>query len=74
MSVTIHLLTQCFVSVFYHCDYFNTNMSCGFPLVDPSFYRGIPQNFVYIVKATYPWYNCDFAPKITGINPHVVIL
>ena len=29
---------------------------------------------MYIVKVKIPWYKCDFAPKITGITSHVVII
>ena len=70
----MHLLTHCIASVSDENDYLNNNMSCEYPLVASVFYRDIPQYSVDIVKVTYPWYECDFAPKLTGIPPCVVIL
>ena len=69
----MNLLTQWCVSVCYHFDYLNTNMSCECLLVDSAFYIDIPQ-FIVIVKVTYTWYKCDCAQKLTGTPPHVVII
>ena len=73
-TAKIHLLTQLFASAYYRCDYLKTNMSCECPLVALVFYRYIPKYFVDIVKVTYPWYKCDFAPNLTGIPHNIIIL
>ena len=59
---------------FYNYDYLKTNIYFEFSLLASLYYLDTPQWFVDIVKVTYPWYKCDFAPKLTVIIPHVIIV
>ena len=68
------LIDYLFGSICYHHEYLSDYMHDECRFRASCFFRNLPQEFIDCAKISYPWESNEFAPKSTGVPPHVLLM